>query len=41
MGKIFLEKKTHWPKRDQIYLQVDLMQNQVVEVMVPERLEPQ
>jgi hypothetical protein len=42
IGKIF-ENLFYKPKakNDQIYLQGDLMQNQVVEVMVPEQLGPQ
>jgi hypothetical protein len=37
--KIF--KREHLAKTVQIYLQGDLMQNQVVKVMVPEQLGPQ
>jgi hypothetical protein len=37
--KIF--SRNHWAKKVQIYLQGDLMQNQVVKVMVPEQLGPQ
>jgi hypothetical protein len=38
MGKIF---ENYWPKKVQIYLQGDLMQNPVVKVMVAEWLGPQ
>jgi hypothetical protein len=41
MGKVFenlLIKRDHLAKTVQIYLQGDLMQNQVVKVMVPEQL---
>jgi hypothetical protein len=43
MGKVFenLLKRPLSQKRVQIYLQDDLMQNQVVKVMVPEQLGPQ
>jgi hypothetical protein len=36
-----LSSRDHLAKTVQIYLQGDLMQNQVVKVMVPEQLEPQ
>jgi hypothetical protein len=45
MGKVFeISSKNHFPKTVQIYLQGDLMQNQVdtvVKGMVPEQLGPQ
>jgi hypothetical protein len=42
MGKVFENLlRDHLAKTVQIYLQRDLMQNQVVKVMVPEQLGPQ
>jgi hypothetical protein len=43
MGNFFenIFSINHWLKKVQIYLQGDLMQNQIVKVLVLERLEPQ